>query len=336
MTGARRARLTPRAATEHVGLLIDRYIEDKTTLADSFNRAAQAVVPPVYRHRFRRWEAALAELGRADGADPRFLARAHVETQGRLVVGIGAESVHEVALALQWLDGAPVIPSSALKGLTAHYTHRQADLGEEYRKVLFGTTGAAAYLTWLDAWYVPGSAPGDRPLVHDIMTVHHPRYYGSRGRERAPWDLDDPNPLPFLSVRGCFLVGVLGPSQAWAEFGLRVLTQALTDWGVGAKTSSGYGRFSMVASQPAAAPLETSEPVAATREHPLIAQLRATPSNRLRQEIGGIVDRIEKLPEAEREPVLAALAETLRATNQWSWAQGRSWFTRLGLADRGD
>lgn len=333
MTGARRARLTPRAAVEHVGLLIDRYIDDKTELADSFKLAAEATIPPIYRHRFRRWEAALAELSQADHADPGFLARAQVEAQGRVVVGIGAESVHEVALTLQWLDGAPVIPGSALKGLAAHYALRHAELDEEYRNVLFGTTGAAAYLTWFDAWYVPESAPGDRPLVHDIMTVHHPRYYGSRGRDRAPWDLDDPTPLPFLSVRGRFLVAILGPSQEWAEFGLGVLTQALTDWGVGAKTSSGYGRFAAVARQPAAAPSETSAQAAPTGEHPLIAQLRATPSNRLRQEIGGIVDRIEKLPEAEREMVIAALAETLRATNQWSRAQGRSWFTRLGVAN---
>jgi len=330
MTGARRVGLTPRAAAEHFGLLIDRYIDDKKELADNFKRAA---VPPIYRHRFARWEAALAELGQAESAGPGALARAQVEAQGRMVVGIGAESAHEVALTLQWLDGAPVIPGSALKGLAAHYARHHAELDEQYRMVLFGTTEAAAYLTWFDAWYVPGSAPGDQPHVHDIMTVHHRGYYASRGHQSAPWDLDDPNPLPFVSVRGRFLVAVLGPSHEWAEFGLRVLTQALADWGVGAKTSSGYGRFSFVADQPPAAHSRAGEQATPTREQQLIAQLRAIPPNRLRQEIGGIVDRIEKLHEDERAPVVAALAETLRKTNQWTWAQGRSWFTRLGLAN---
>lgn len=331
MTGARRARLTPPAAVGHVGLLIDRYVDDKTKLADTFKRAAEATIPPIYRYRFVQWEAALSELSQADAADPAFLARAWVEAQGRMVVGIGAESVHEVALTLQWVDGAPVIHGSALKGLAAHYAARHAELDQKYREVLFGTTGAAAYLTWFDAWYVPESAPGDRPLVHDIMTVHHPRYYGSRGQERAPWDLDDPNPLPFLSVRGRFLAAVRGPNQQWAEFGLSVLTQALADWGVGAKTSSGYGRFTGLVNQPATAPGATQQSVP-FREHSVIAQLRTIPPNRIRQQMGGIVDRIEKLPEPEREAAIGALVEKLRAANQWSWAQGRPWFTRLGLA----
>lgn len=331
MSGWRRARLTPRAPADHMGLWLDRYIEGNTELADSFKRAAEVTTPPVYRLRFKQWEAAITRLSRVSSVDSRFIACAEIKTEGRVVVGLGAESVHEVSLALQWLDGAPIIPGSALKGLAAHYARSHAELDEQSRMVLFGTPQATAYLTWFDAWYVPGSAQGDRPFVHDIMTVHHPRYYGTRGRERAPWDLDDPTPLPFLTVRGCFRVMVLGPDQKWAEFGLGVLTQALADWGVGAKTSSGYGRFSTVVNRPAGGPSEVTKQRAPSPADRLIAEIREIPRDRLRQELGGPIHRIERLPEGEQGPVIAALADRLRADNQWNWAQGRSWFTKLGL-----
>lgn len=102
------------------------------------------------------------------------------------------------------------------------------------------TTGL---LVFHDALYVPGSAAGDRPFSLDVLTVHQKRYYDSSGAN-WPNDYDNPNPVVFLTVRPRvrMLLALSGPVE-WTELVERLLTDALREWGVGAKTSSGYGRL---------------------------------------------------------------------------------------------
>lgn len=47
--------------------------------------------------------------------------RFEARSLGRLVVGLGGESVLETSLTLQFITGLPIIPGSALKGLCRHY-----------------------------------------------------------------------------------------------------------------------------------------------------------------------------------------------------------------------
>ena len=68
---------------------------------------------------------------------------------------------------------------------------------------MFGSTDDAGHVVFHDAWYIPGSAPDDRPLQPDILNVHHPGYY--RGEE-SPTDWDNPFPLSTPST--------IGPSTA--------------------------------------------------------------------------------------------------------------------------
>ena len=57
-----------------------------------------------------------------------------------------------------------------------------------------------------------------------------------------------PTPVPFLSVTGRFRIAVswAGPETSaagkWIDLAISLLTAVLADWGVGGKTSSGYGR----------------------------------------------------------------------------------------------
>jgi CRISPR-associated protein Cmr6 len=114
--------------------------------------------------------------------------------------------------------------------------------GQAY-KILFGEEEDRGFLTYHDAWMMPGSlATG---LVEDVMTPHYGNYYMGGA---APSDTMNPNPVSFLSVRGEFLVavecddgGVKG--KEWAELGLTLCQEALSDWGVGGKTRAGYGRL---------------------------------------------------------------------------------------------
>lgn len=95
-------------------------------------------------------------------------------------------------------------------------------------------------LIFHDALMIPGDDP--MPYRRDVLTVHQKTYYD--GREKtAPNDYDSPNPVTFMTVKPgtAFLLAISGPED-WTKFALKHLTDALSEWGVGGKTSAGYGR----------------------------------------------------------------------------------------------
>jgi CRISPR-associated protein Cmr6 len=98
-------------------------------------------------------------------------------------------------------------------------------------------------VTFHDALYVPGSASEGRPYAPDVLTVHQKRYYDSAGCT-WPNDFDDPNPVAFLTVRpGTRMFFALSGPPHWTALVDRLLRDALEQWGVGGKTSAGYGRL---------------------------------------------------------------------------------------------
>lgn len=255
------------AAVSNAALELDRYLPEAI---GGNNDALQKLLdrvcgypPPaaVYAPAFARWHALLAGQATADPEQPA-VRTAECRVQNRLIVGLGAGSVRDASITLHRAYGVPLVPGSALKGLARRYAlamlpeANPADPAATGWKALvmqalFGEQADASHVVFFDAWYVPKSAVDDRPLRRDVMTVHHPGYYGSQGGSGpGPWDLDDPTPIPFVSATGHFLVAVKGPTRNWADFALQLLMHALADWGVGAKTSSGYGR--LVADTPAA------------------------------------------------------------------------------------
>jgi CRISPR type III-B/RAMP module RAMP protein Cmr6 len=289
----------------HAGLWLDKYVmeddkdaarassdESKQTSArtDLIAEVAQIPVPGEYHDFYQRWEETL----KAYYAKTQ-LARA----KGRLVVGLGSESVIETSIALHHTYGVPYIPGSALKGLAASYLRYKLNILEEsnqketgaYRelreayKILFGyasgdkflfkkttentdkdtdkdttedidkDTDSAGYIIFFDALYEPGSVKGndkdpaekEPPLHPDIITVHQPDYYQG---SNAPNDRQSPIPVPFLSATGVYLLALAAPDieqqdekDAWINFTFDLLREALREWGIGAKTSSGYGRM---------------------------------------------------------------------------------------------
>ena len=224
----------------HAGLYLHRYLAEHDTNGEArrklFDNARDIAISDVYRTAYLRWNAAL----KSDAA----ILLGVFRVSDRLMVGLGDTNVLETGLTLHHTYGVPFIPGSALKGLLRHALE-EIDASTDARQALFGDTTAAGHFTFLDALYIPGSAPDEKPLRGDVITVHHPKYY-SDSSHRWPSDFDDPTPVTFLSAGGSYLVALRGPNSAWRALAFDLLKQALATNGVGGKTSSGYGRGELV------------------------------------------------------------------------------------------
>jgi len=160
-----------------------------------------------------------------------------MKTKSRLIVGLGQESVYETSIRLHRNYGVPIIPGSALKGITKHYAIMQ--LAENFAKEsgVFreAVRKAQKYieepdikkidklvnmkinngsLTIGEVRQVFGTQANEGEVVFfdalpepnhlqdvfefDIMNPHYQPYYS--GLE-PPGDWLDPNPIFFLTVR---------------------------------------------------------------------------------------------------------------------------------------
>lgn len=243
---------------QHPGLLLQCYLsahvtgekadpqEKQNLFSAVMDAAVNKDVLSLYQMAFQRWSSRLP-------SEPKPM---ELETANRLVIGLGSENVLEAGLRLHHTYGMPLLPGSALKGLAAHYcdqvwgkTEQAFKKGGSYHQLLFGTTDNCGCISFYDAWLVP--QPTKNPLVLDVMTPHHSEW-NNLSALKSPSDFDSPTPIPFLSVSGVFLIAVTwcGPvstqSKDWAQLTRELLRDALMDWGIGGKTTSGYGRLKVV------------------------------------------------------------------------------------------
>jgi CRISPR-associated protein Cmr6 len=232
-------------AGTHAGLWLEKGLLDVEEKGPGrqthFDQLVAIGVPLEYPRHFNRWKESLETLEPSTKT-------AEAMVLGRMVVGLGAESVLETSICLHRTYGVPYIPGSALKGLAAAAAHkhlqapgwRKAGKDEtigEWHQVLFGDQESSGYVTFHDALWIPeGNA---LPLDLDVMTVHHPNYYQG---DAPPADWDNPNPVAFVSARGRYLLAVTGPEE-WADAAMAILRDALEMDGIGAKTAAGYGRL---------------------------------------------------------------------------------------------
>lgn len=254
----------------HAGLWLDKYIvapakNDTGTGSDLVEQVASIPMPAIYKKQYARWKEYVTEESVTGGLGA--IGREFAVKSGRMAVGLGNESVLETSVVLHRTYGVPYIPGSALKGLAASYARLLA--GPEWSpsiehgaySIVFGTTEGAGYVNFLDALYVPvemreGASPqaavqAEYPLHTDVITVHHPDYYqGKAGAPPADWD--SPTPIAFLSATGTYLVAIAAPDldsencKLWLNKVFELLEEALLVLGIGAKTSSGYGRMELL------------------------------------------------------------------------------------------
>ncbi|WP_298819058.1 type III-B CRISPR module RAMP protein Cmr6 [Chloroflexus sp.] len=325
--------VTADTGSTNASLWFDRYFnarldtEAKRTLME---QTAKLGIPEEYRTFYDRYRAAIDEQ---DGVQ-----WAIADVQGRLIVGLGDKGVAETGITLHHTYGVPYIPGSALKGLASAYAHLRLD-GAEWRKggidhtILFGTTDTSGYITFFDALYIPGSAEQNRPLARDVVTGHHPEYYvGNEPKPPADWD--SPNPVPFLTATGRYLIAVAGPER-WAQTALMILGMALRDLGIGAKTAAGYGRMRLLDTygRPILLPDEVGNADIASggapAEPPQVMSFRKEIAQAQKQTLANLVPRLEQLaidPTYKRmlAEVLIARVRELKMNTE-----GKKWYEQL-------
>ncbi|WP_353686777.1 type III-B CRISPR module RAMP protein Cmr6 [Thermodesulfovibrio sp. 3462-1] len=192
----------------------------------------------------------------------------------RLVIGLGASHPQETSMTLHHIYGIPYIPGSAIKGVTRHWAvlrfaeelAKKNNLGiekaiEEVSKKLengdeslslfldtisfqdlikiFGTQKEEGKVIFFDAY------PDENiELKIDIMNPHYPDYYGG---DKPPTDWQNPVPIKFLTIEKTkFQFYLASRDKDLLTKAENLLKDALKNFGIGAKTSLGYGVFEEV------------------------------------------------------------------------------------------
>lgn len=217
------------------------------------------------------------------------------ETLGRYVSGLGGAHPFETGFLWHRTLGVPFIPGSGVKGAARAWAEQWSD--EKDAMSLFGGPGGQGALIVLDA--LPTRPP---TLETDVITPHYGEYY----REgKAPGDYLSPVPVPFLVVAAgnTFRFSLLPRRRGDEETldrGVELLKDALETIGAGARTSSGYGAFTVKTPKKAGDDLR-------------FELLRQRIENYGEQEYGSVsawVDELEALPAG---PKRKQLAEQLHA-----------------------
>ena len=232
----------PNTVGDNAGLALARFVpwpKEEKTRGKFFDDVEATPVSAVYQQAFERWKTTFDQK-----LKERKAIVCTATLGGPLAVGLGNGSATEVGLTLHHTYGTPLIPGSAIKGACKNACRRAIVGQDEATKALFGTTDEAGYAIFHDAWLVSTTGK-EMPLQIDTVTVHHPDYYQTQ--KSFPTDFDDPNPVPFISVKPgtqfLFAIEVPGADEGWLTFAEAMLMHALTEIGLGGKTNAGYGWF---------------------------------------------------------------------------------------------
>lgn len=208
-----------------------------------------------FRERQQQLLAALGAEGWAVPPEPLLL-----ETDARLIAGLGYKGALEVGITLHPLYGFPYLPASSIKGVARAYAELVDGSADEATIAqVFGSPAKApdradefrvGAVRFFDA--LPTRFP---KLEVDVMTPHFGPYY--RDGE-PPGDWHDPNPVPFLTVAEgqpfqFFLAARDGvplegegdsiPAEECLALASKWLKVGLEHLGAGGKTAAGYGFF---------------------------------------------------------------------------------------------
>jgi len=254
------------SAVEHFGLKMTKYLvrnsEDSEQKLAVYN-FKEWVSPNFDLTERTRKDLLSAQKKSAESlVEPGLLFQKELSTTWRLAIGLGNENVLETSMTLHHTYGFPYIPGQALKGVVRSYVVNMVFGSEEvaannvdFCRIFGGDDKAkverAGNIIFFDA--LPAYKP---EVLKDIMNPHFTPYYSETGN-KPPGDYYDPNPVIFWTVKntsflfmaglkrgkeGKLITDVFGNSDMVSTVG-EWITKSLSIFGIGAKTSVGYGRF---------------------------------------------------------------------------------------------
>jgi CRISPR-associated protein Cmr6 len=262
-----RVAVTPGELPRNPGLALSKYIPwekgspvKKEQLARFLERVAAVSLPgAMLKAVGERQKQAVATL-----RDAGFrVSELEMETAGRMVIGLGSNTILETGLTLHPIYGFPYLPGSALKGLARAYFF--ADTTEPVKDVNRAKKQLAEFDQRLDVMQLFGGSnerdsrvgsviffdglPVGKPVLEvDIQTPHYAKYYG--GKNTFPTNTEAPVPISFLAVGAGarFRIHLAAREQevGQLERAEQYLTKGLELLGLGGKTAAGYGRLKAV------------------------------------------------------------------------------------------
>lgn len=262
----------------------------------------------------------------------------------RMVMGLGGESVLETDITLHHLYGLPYIPGSALKGLTRAYLTGEIEGYKSAKeendnddvKRFFGTQQQAGSVIFFDAMPTDGNAT----FAVDIMNPHYPNYYKG---SKPPTNDQDPIPITFLTVEKTTFTFAIAPRPTSDEK-LRSqhvedvqvvkgwLQEALQKYGIGGKTSAGYGHFQgpveLTTSSEQSSTL-ASDPDMQKAENAK-RSLEALKESDVAGQIGSYYQQWQRLTSAEARTLLAqAIVSKVRQAKREKASVEKTWYQEL-------
>lgn len=195
------------------------------------------------------------------------------QLEGRLAINLADSLIQNSGICLDRLFGLPYVPGSAVKGVCRHAALDELCNASENTKpelfkifcAVFGTSESdfksgdlTAFNSLLQGTdpnqkgtvaFLPAYPVNEAKIVVDLTNVHYPDYYHS-GHE-ADQSRERPQPNPFPAVESgaqfafCLVLNSMSEDPNLLRAATRWLHIAITERGLGAKTASGYGWFSI-------------------------------------------------------------------------------------------
>ena len=205
----------------------------------------------------------------ADNYDAQRLRIVWAKLESRLAINLADGLIQNAGISLDRLFGLPLIPCSAVKGVSRTAAHADLKHNRDRLETFVRVFGAVKN-DWNDkdgelkgfdcpgetfrnrkgaVTFIQAMPAGKVEIVIDIVNVHYPKYY-SEWKEAADTENPIPNYFPAVEHGAVFAFPILlngmdgdakllDAAEGW-------LKTALAENGLGAKTAAGYGWFADV------------------------------------------------------------------------------------------
>lgn len=249
-------------------------LREEANLVDQLARTKvqSAGIAALRKAQSRRWLSLLQAVG---PTAPVLIAG---KLESRMAINLADGLIQNAGICIDRLFGMPYIPGSAIKGVCRHAALAQLreaeSRGQEAELVeliatfveVFGCSKAdwqsagelAAFAALVPAAtredrrgsiiFLPAYPLDEATVEVDLTNVHYPDYYKSGKVADLAEEKPLPNPFPTVGAGTHFLFGCLPGPQATRALLVQAsewLKEAIKVHGVGAKTASGYGWFSI-------------------------------------------------------------------------------------------